>query len=103
MRAEPRPGAVQEQQQAVLVAAVPQSGQLRLGVDGADLGGIGNVDHLGGDHVLRAVMTARTASTIAGVTLPSGEVSTQTLWPVASMAPVSWQLTWPVWAAITAS
>ena len=52
-------GAVQEQQQAVLIAAVPQSGQLRLGVDGADLSGIGNVDHLRGDHVLRAVMTGQ--------------------------------------------
>ena len=39
----------------------------------------------------------------SGVSLPSGLRTAQTLWPVASMAPVSWVFTWPVWAAMTAS
>ena len=49
-------GAVQEQQQAVLVAARAQSLQLRLGVNGADLGAVGDIDHLGSHHVLGAVV-----------------------------------------------
>ena len=46
---------------------------------------------------------ARTDSIIAGVSLPSGLSTVQTLWPVASTAPVSWTAMWPVAAAITAS
>ena len=51
-----QPGTVQEQEQAVSVAASSQSGQLGLGVNGADLRGVGDIHHFGGDHVLRAVV-----------------------------------------------
>ena len=49
-------GAVQKQQQAVLVAASAQSLQLRLGVNSADLRAVRDIDHLGGHHVLGAVV-----------------------------------------------
>ena len=45
-------------------------------------------------------MTSRTS---AGVSLPLGASMAQTLWPEASIAPVSWTLMWPVSAAITPS
>ena len=50
-----KPRTVQKQQQIVSVAALPQGGQLGLGVDCANLRGVGNVDQLRRDHVLLAV------------------------------------------------
>ena len=38
------------------IAALPQGGQLRPGVDRADLRGVGDVHHSGQHHVLRAVV-----------------------------------------------
>ena len=51
-----QPGAVQIEEQAVNIAALPQGGQLRPGVDRADLRGVGDVHHSGQHHVLRAVV-----------------------------------------------
>ena len=40
----------------------------------------------------------------SGVSLPSGPAwAWSSLWPVASTAPPSWPLTWPVWAQMTPS
>ena len=40
----------------MLVTAAPQGGELRLGINSAHLRGIGDVDHAGQNHVLRAVV-----------------------------------------------
>ena len=45
----------------------------------------------------------RSSRTSAGFSLPPGASMAQTLWPEASIAPVSWTLIWPVSAAITPS
>ena len=50
-----------------------------------------------------SLWSSGTDSIMAGVSFPSGLGTAMTLWPVPSMAPVSWTLTWPVWAEITAS
>ena len=53
-----QPGAVDEQGQAVPAAHVVQLRQLRLGVKGASLGGIGDVDHAGLDDMLRGLVVS---------------------------------------------
>ena len=50
-----------------------------------------------------SVWAAQAARTSSGRTLPSALGTVTTLWPVASTAPVSWVLMWPVSAAIAAS
>ena len=50
-----QPGPVQEEDEPVLVAALPEGRQLRLGVDGAGFRGVGDVDHGGLHLVLVAV------------------------------------------------
>ncbi|CAN4044414.1 hypothetical protein BBBGCB_BBBGCB_14895, partial [Dysosmobacter welbionis] len=45
-----QPGAVQIEEQAVNIAALPQGGQLRPGVDRADLRGVGDVHYSGQHH-----------------------------------------------------
>ena len=47
-----QPGPVDEQRQAVFPAGVVQSRQLRLGIQGAALGGVGDIHHAGLDNVL---------------------------------------------------
>ena len=54
-----QPGAVQIEEQAVGVAALPQGGQLRLCVEGSDLGGVGDVHQSGQHHVFRAVVACQ--------------------------------------------
>ena len=51
-------GAVDEQGQAAAAAGVVQRRQLRLGVQGASLGGVGDVDHAGLDDMLSGFVVA---------------------------------------------
>ena len=67
-------GAVQEQVQAVLVAAAPQGGQLGLRVDGADLCAVGDVHHAGEDHVFGAVVLRQNGLHQSGSQLAVGRI-----------------------------
>src|SRR5699024_6815412 len=61
-----QPGAVQVQPQAQLIADGPQGLHLGQAVDGADLGGLADVDQLGLDHVLVGMGCHRGADGVGG-------------------------------------
>lgn len=100
-----QPGPVDEQRQAVFPAGVVQSRQLRLGIQGAALGGVRDIHHAGLDNVLSGLVVPVPLHIIlhllGRVIFPSAAGRVMTLWPVDSMAPASWQLMCPLSADST--
>lgn len=101
-----QPCAIHEEGHLVLLTDRMESFQFGLGVEGAVLGGVGEIHHAGEDHVVMVAVGVEGGAEIpdrGGVQLAVLWGSPITLWPVNSMAPASWPLTWPVAAATTPS